>query len=149
MWPTAPAPRGTDPALGREPHEAAPAFDPGQSTERQSPSTEPASTGFSSARPFMTIGAAGDDVAELGHLLAAAGFTNAVSEGKSGAPPILNDALMEVVRQFQEANGINPWQAENGEGQPLSSQHLGCVDARTWEALLGHQPAFVATGAQV
>lgn len=106
-----------------------------------------AGTGFVCSKPILMIGAAGDEVAELGHLLAKHGFANAISQGKAAAPPVLNDALMQIVTDFQQANGLNPWEAENGEGQPtLRSAHLGIVDARTWEALLGYQPKVLPAG---
>jgi hypothetical protein len=163
-----PMPAGVDPATadpaspstvpaGTE-HEAGPALDPGQATEQRSPATvtpapaaaETASDeGYVSSRPLLMIGAAGDEVAELGYLLAAHGFPNAISEGAAAAPPILDDALMRTVVEFQQANSINPYEAE-GDGAPILRQgHLGVVDARTWEALLGYKPKLLAPGAAI
>ena len=140
-----------DPAIETLGAAAAPAVDPGQTTDQQSAGTaaEPADTGFVSAKPLLMIGAAGDDVAELGYLLAGHGFPNLISQGKASAPPILDDALMQIVVDFQAANGINPWASE-GSGAPAFNKqvHIGVVDARTWEALLGYQPKVIANGAQ-
>jgi hypothetical protein len=128
-------------ATGLE-HAAGPSHDPGQDAERAGEGG-----GFSSARPLLMIGAAGDEVAELGWLLAGHGFENAISKGQAAAPPILDDALMRVVVDFQQKNGIDPWKAENDEGAPLlHGGLLGVVDARTWEALLGYQHKVTPAG---
>jgi peptidoglycan hydrolase-like protein with peptidoglycan-binding domain len=107
-------------------------------------------SGFSSSKPILMVGAAGDDVAELGYLLAAHGFPNAVSEGTAEAPPILDDALMRAVVEFQQANGINLFAPIGGEGLPVLREgvHTGAVDAHTWAALLGYQPKVVPAGAK-
>lgn len=105
-------------------------------------------TGFVSTKPILMIGAAGDDVAELGYLLAGHGFTNAISEGKASAPPMLDDALMKIVVDFQAAKGIDPYAGENGGSPAFNRQaHIGVVDARTWEALLGYAPTVTPQGA--
>jgi hypothetical protein len=136
-------------------HAAAPALDPGQDPELRSPATvtspdtptaDAEGEGYVSAKPLLLIGAAGDDVAELGWLLAGHGFANAISEGQAAAPPILDDALMRVVVDFQQKNGINPWEAEAPAAPIITQAHMGIVDARTWEALLGYRPAVTPTG---
>jgi hypothetical protein len=117
---------------------------------RPSAATETAGEGFSSSKPILMVGAAGDDVAELGYLLAEHGFPNAVSEGTAEAPPILDDALMRAVVEFQQANGINLFEPIGGEGLPVLRQgvHTGAVEAHTWTALLGYQPKVVPAGAK-
>lgn len=108
-------------------------------------------SGFVSARPLLMVGAAGDEVAELGYLLAGHGFPNAISEGQAAAPPILDDALMRVVVEFQAAKGIDPKIAEPGGGPVVSTNvvSIGVVDARTWEALLGYQHKVTPVGMPV
>jgi hypothetical protein len=147
---------------GNEP-EAAPTRDPGQEPDLRSPAAAPAAAvvspsaaageGYSSSRPLLMIGAAGAEVAELGYLLAAHGFENAVSKGEAAAPPILDDALMRTVVEFQQANDVDPWKttgSDNPNEAPiLRAGHLGVVDARTWEALLGYQPKQAAPGSEL
>jgi hypothetical protein len=147
---------------GNEP-EAAPTRDPGQHPDLRSPAAAPAAAvvspsaaageGYSSSRPLLMIGAAGAEVAELGYLLAAHGFENAVSKGEAAAPPILDDALMRTVVEFQQANDVDPWKttgSDNPNEAPiLRAGHLGVVDARTWEALLGYQPKQAAPGSEL
>lgn len=132
-------------------HEAAPALDPGQEPSKASPSSVmPGDDGYVSSRPLLMIGAAGDEVAELGYLLAAHGYENAISQGQAAAPPILDDALMRVVVQFQQANGIDPWAADGPAAPVLTSrEHYGVVDAATWSALLGYQPKAAAVGSEI
>lgn len=110
--------------------------------------------GFVSSKPLLMIGAAGPDVAELAHLLAEHGYSNAIVEGKGDFPPVLDDALMAQVIDFQQANGIDPWGQEPGDGvnpvnPPLVRRdHSGVVEARTWEALLGYAPVLKREGAR-
>lgn len=99
------------------------------------------------------IGAAGPDVAELAHLLAEAGYSNSIVEGKADFPPTLDDALMAIVLDFQRANGIDPW-APSGDGPGanpplLRRDHSGVVEARTWELLLGYAPHQLREGERV
>lgn len=154
---TPPAPGSPSTAATGDEHDAAPVLDPGQAAETRSPATltppaartasaEDEGEGYVSAKPLLLIGAAGDEVAELGWLLAGHGFTNAVSEGQAAAPPILDDALMRVVVDFQQKNGINPWEAEAPAAPIITQAHMGIVDARTWEALLGYRPTVTPTG---
>lgn len=110
--------------------------------------------GFVSSKPLLMIGAAGPDVAELAHLLAEHGYSNAIADGAGGFPATLDDALMAQVVDFQQANGIDPWGQEPGDGinpvNPpiLRRDHSGVVEARTWEALLGYAPVLKREGAR-
>jgi hypothetical protein len=108
--------------------------------------------GYASAKPLLMQGAAGPDVAELGHLLADHGYPNAISKGTADAPPVLDDELMATVIAFQRDNGIDPWSREGADATnpPLLRQnvHQGIVDARTWEALLDEAPVVVREGAR-
>jgi hypothetical protein len=98
--------------------------------------------GFVNAYPLLMVGDGGAVVAELAHLLALAGYDNAIARGES--EPVLDDDLMRLVIEFQQANGIDPWKAtskERGANPPiLSSNQSGVVDAYTWAALLGGAP---------
>lgn len=108
--------------------------------------------GYVSSKPLLMIGAAGPDVAELGHLLAEHGFDNAISRGTADAPPVLDDALMAIVVAFQQDQGIDPWARESDDSPNpplLRRDHSGVVDARTWEALLGYAPKVIREGDRV
>jgi hypothetical protein len=99
--------------------------------------------GFVVAKPLLTTGAYGHDVAQLAAMLEAAGHPNAVAAGL--APPMLSDELMRTVREFQEAQGIDPAGPQHGvdgpdanapTGAPLVRRdHEGIVEWRTWAAL--------------
>lgn len=105
--------------------------------------------GYSSSRPLLMVGAAGPEVAELAFLLAKAGYSNAIVEGKADAPPTLDDALMADVVEFQAANGIDPWASDGPNAPIIRRDHSGVVDARTWEALLGYKPVQTRAGSEV
>jgi hypothetical protein len=123
-------------------------LDPGTSAPRPA---DDEGGGYVSSKPLLMIGAAGPDVAELGHLLAEHGFENAVSRGTADAPPVLDDALMAVVVAFQQDNGLDPWARESDDATApplLRRDHSGVVDARTWEALLGEPARVVREGAR-
>lgn len=135
---------------GQTPPEGIDAAAAQQQPTEQQPAAASDETGFVSARPILMVGAAGDDVAELGFLLAGHGFPNAVSTGQADAPPILDDALMRAVVAFQAANGINPTapEGDGSAGYNAAQTEIGVVDARTWEALLGYQHKVTPVGAQ-
>jgi hypothetical protein len=108
--------------------------------------------GYVSSKPLLMIGAAGPDVAELGHLLAEHGYENAISRGTADAPPALDDALMAIVVAFQQDQGIDPWARDGDDATNpplLRRDHSGVVDARTWEALLGYAPKVLREGDRV
>lgn len=91
--------------------------------------------GYVAAMPLLTTGAYGKIVALLAKLLHEAGFPNDVHAGK--AEPMLDDALMGVVKHFQQANGIDPSAPQDGAAPLVRKDHGGLVEAKTWEALLG------------
>jgi hypothetical protein len=106
--------------------------------------TEPAGDGYVSALPILVVGAAGPDVQRLANLLQLAGHENAVAKGER--QPILDDALMATVREFQDASDHDPRRAEAGaERAPYRRDHGGVVDARTWERLYGRPVALGVT----
>lgn len=153
-WPGA-RPPGEDPAAA-DPPPAPEAAGLGAYLDPSAPSSTKTNagegdTGYVSAKPLLMIGAAGPDVAELGHLLAEHGYENRISHGTADAPPVLDDELMALVILFQQANGIDPWGPEgDGATNPalLRRDHSGVVDARTWEALLGAPVIITREGAR-
>jgi hypothetical protein len=101
------------------------------------PDTRPAGDGYVSRLPELTIGAAGADVMLLARLLRAAGHDNPVARGE--APAILDNALMDRVREFQRDQDVEPHTPEEGADRARwnGRTYVGHVDARTWEALMG------------
>jgi hypothetical protein len=91
--------------------------------------------GFVNAMPLLTTGASGPIVAYLAKLLDEHGFANHVHAGT--APAMLDDALMTLVRAFQDAQGIDPSKPQDGAAPLIPKSHEGLVDARTWEKLIG------------
>jgi hypothetical protein len=96
--------------------------------------------GYVVAKPLLTTGAYGHDVAVLAMLLHEAGYPNPVHAGLEA--PMLTDEIMRMVRAFQEAHGIDPAGPQPGvegdgpAGAPLVRRdHEGIVDGRTWAEL--------------
>lgn len=111
---------------------------PDQFDSRMEKSDQPTQRGYASARPQLGVGSGGPDVAELAQLLAAAGYPNPIAEGL--APAVLDDRMMRLVRDFQEAHDIDPGTASDGAALPqIPRDHAGIVDAATWDALGGRQ----------
>jgi peptidoglycan hydrolase-like protein with peptidoglycan-binding domain len=97
--------------------------------------------GYVVSKPILSTGDYGHDVAYLAHLLAANGHDNAVAAGLR--QPVLDDELMRMVREFQDASGIDPAGPQHGfdasgpAAAPLIRRDAeGIVDAATWAALL-------------
>jgi hypothetical protein len=134
------------PTTPAEPAAPAPTFGgatPDPSVEAATAAKDKNDPGFVVAKPLLTTGAFGHDVAELAKLLDAAGHPNAVAAGLE--PPMLTDELMRLVRAFQLANGIDPAKPQHGvaggdtsgpAGAPLvRADHEGIVEWSTWAAL--------------
>jgi peptidoglycan hydrolase-like protein with peptidoglycan-binding domain len=98
--------------------------------------------GYSSAMPLLMIGAAGEFVELLALALADNGYGNDIADGRGSFPPVLDDALMRQVVDFQHEHGIDPWSQTSPDATNppvVRRDHSGVVDAATWEALLGRK----------